>query len=78
MTRSPKRWRRLAPLTPLLLVLAACAHPGTRTAGTAAAECMALGPLTYSRSDTDETIRQIKAFDAAWRALCAPGKPADR
>jgi hypothetical protein len=62
----------------LLPALAACAHLETRTVGIAAPECAALGPLTYSQFDTDETIRQIKALDAAWRSLCAPGKAAGR
>lgn len=35
---------------------------------------MAFPRLTFSRlHDTDETIRQIKGYDAARDALCGPG-----
>jgi len=71
---SKKLSRRLAP--PLLapLMLGACAHPPTPTAATAEPDCTAFGPITYSKADTDETIRQIKAHDAAWRAMCGAGR----
>jgi len=32
--------------------------------------CTAYGPILWSRADTEETIRQAKAHNAAWRALC--------
>jgi hypothetical protein len=32
--------------------------------------CRAFGPITWSPSDTDETLRQIREHNAAWTALC--------
>jgi hypothetical protein len=61
----------------LPLILGACATHPTRTAGIAApakADCTAFGLISYSKADTDDTIRQIKAHDAAWRAMCGPTK----
>jgi len=33
--------------------------------------CRAFEPVTWSAHDTRETIRQIKAHNAAWQAVCA-------
>lgn len=78
MRRSAKRWPRPVRLTPLmLLILPGCADQ-TRTVATAAPECAAFPPLTYSKNDTDQTVRQIRSFDAARRALCAPEKAGGR
>lgn len=68
--------QRMLPVL-LPLVLGACASLRTQTAGTAApakADCTAFGLISYSKADTDDTIRQIKAHDAAWRAMCGPTK----
>jgi hypothetical protein len=32
--------------------------------------CAAFQPIRWSRRDTDETIRQAKEHNAAWKALC--------
>jgi hypothetical protein len=32
--------------------------------------CSAFEPIRYSRNDTDDTKRQIRAHNAAWDALC--------
>lgn len=61
--------QRMLPVL-LPLILTACASLPTRTAGTAKPDCAAFGLMTYSKADTDETIRQIKAHNAAWRAIC--------
>lgn len=67
--------RRLEPLPVLLpLILGACAHLRIPTAVTARPDCTAFGLITYAKADTDETIRQIKAHDAAWRAMCGAGR----
>lgn len=33
--------------------------------------CQVVEPIRYSRNDTTETIRQVRAHNAAWDALCA-------
>jgi hypothetical protein len=32
--------------------------------------CQAFEPIRYSRNDTAETVRQVRAHNAAWDALC--------
>lgn len=32
--------------------------------------CRAFEPIRYSRNDTTETIKQARAHNAAWNALC--------
>lgn len=32
--------------------------------------CAVFGPISWSLRDTDGTIREVKAHNAAWRALC--------
>jgi hypothetical protein len=68
----------------MLVTLCACATGRIPTAGTVPppprpepvdTACLAFGPITYSKADTDETIEQVRRFDAAWRALCAEGTP---
>jgi len=65
-----------------LVILAACAHR-TPTAATEpasapaprASACSAFARISFSRlHDTAETIRQVKAYDAARDALCGVGK----
>jgi hypothetical protein len=31
-----------------------------------------LEPIRWSKKDTDDTIRQAKEHNAAWKAICAP------
>ena len=33
--------------------------------------CKVFEVIRWSRSDTDETIRQVKAHNAVWKSLCA-------
>lgn len=36
--------------------------------------CVAFKPITFDRlKDTDETIREVKDYNAAWASLCAAG-----
>lgn len=73
---SPKR-KRLAMLLSVMLPLAAC---GTLTAsgGTdlppevdpVKVACEAFGPISWSSRDTDQTIREVKAHNAAYAAVC--------
>lgn len=56
-------------LTPLL-TLPGCVTT-TGSAGTDVVACAAFEPIRWSVKDTDETIRQVKGHNAAWRAVCA-------
>ena len=77
---SPKR-KRLALLLSVTLPLAAC-ESLTATGGTdlppevdpVKVACEAFGPISWSYRDTDETIREVKAHNAAWEALCQPNR----
>lgn len=65
---------RLLPLSGLLTLCltTACASP-PQTPVTSA--CTAFPRITFSRlKDTEETIRQVKAYDAGRDAICGKGK----
>lgn len=67
--------RAVLPLT-LLLILQGCATT-TGSVGTdalASSPCSAFEPIRWSAKDTDETIRQVKEHNAAWKAICAQPK----
>lgn len=32
--------------------------------------CRAFEPIRYSKKDTEETMRQVREYNAAWDALC--------
>lgn len=32
--------------------------------------CDAFSPITYSRTDTEETIQQVREHNARWTAIC--------
>lgn len=55
-------------LTASTLTLGACAT--TTGGGGTDVYCRASEPIRWSRSDTDETIRQAKAHNAAGAKLC--------
>lgn len=78
MRRSLRPSRLSASLTLVsLLTLTSCAsHPPTvATSPAPAMACAAFPRISYSRlHDTDETLRQVKAYDAARDALCGIGK----
>jgi hypothetical protein len=56
-------------LTPLS-ILPGCATT-TGSAGTDAVACSAFEPIRWSAKDTDETIRQVREHNAAWKAVCS-------
>lgn len=60
-------FKRLAPLA-LLLAPASC-QTMTPISGTEVS-CLSFEPIQYSRTDTEETRRQIVAHNAAWDSLC--------
>ncbi len=45
-----------------------CAEPAEKAVVDTA--CTAFEPVRYSRNDTEETKREIRAHNAAWDALC--------
>lgn len=58
----------------LSLTLAACAPPIPTPETKASVVCVAFKPITFDRlKDTDETIREVKDYNAAWVSLCAAG-----
>lgn len=69
-----KRIRRVLALGSVMLTLSACAtlmgsgatdpEPGADT------YCRIAKPITWSAQDTDQTIREVKAHNAAGVALC--------
>ncbi len=59
-------------LTPLL-ILPGCVTT-TDSAGTDTLACSAFEPIRWSAKDTDETIRQVKEHNAAWKAVCTQQK----
>lgn len=64
---------KLKPLAVLSMLLTALTLTGcATTTGSAVTEvaCTGLEPLTWSRRDTDETIRGVKRHNAKWRAIC--------
>ena len=64
---------RLSPHVALLAIampmLTGCATM-TATGGRTDVSCAAFEPIRWSRRDTDNTIRQAKEHNAAWKALC--------
>ena len=79
MPRSPRPSRLSASLTLLsLLTLTSCAHQAPTVATSApppATGCTAFPRISYSRkTDSDETIIEVKRYLAARDALCGVGK----
>ena len=50
------------------LILAACQT--TTPTSAIDSSCLAMEPITYSRSDTAATATQIRQHNAAYKALC--------
>lgn len=73
MNSTLKTWnaRRMLALMPiaLTLILSGCVTT-TDTAARVKAACAAWQPVTWSASDSDQTIREAKANNAAWKAYC--------
>jgi hypothetical protein len=55
---------------PLLTACATPPPPPIPTAGTAKPDCLAFSVLSYSKTDTPETVQEIRAHNAAYRVLC--------
>ncbi len=59
-------------LTPLL-ILPGCVMT-TGSVATDALACSIFEPIRWSAKDSDETIRQVREHNAAWKAACAGTK----
>ena len=57
----------------LLLILPGCVTT-TGSVGTDAVACSAFEPIRWSAKEINDTIRQVKEHNAAWRALCVRTK----
>lgn len=53
-----------------LVTLSGCATTTATVAPTDKVSCTVFGPRYWSVKDTDETIRDAKEYNAAWKALC--------
>lgn len=68
-------WRKLMPLA-LLLTLATPLAGCATTMGFSVpikfvdTSCKAFKPISWSKKDTDQTIREVKSHNAAYKALC--------
>ncbi len=60
---------RVALLLVPLPILTGCATT-TASVGTDAVACSAFEPIRWSKRDTEETIRQVKEHNAAWKTVC--------
>lgn len=54
-----------------LLAVVTCELPPPPVSD-AARFCKTARPITWSRADSEETRRQVKAHNAAWVKLCRP------
>lgn len=64
---------RLRLLPAMLLtssLLASCTTLGSGTSGYVDTSCSAFQPITYSKSDTPETVTEIRAHNRVFDALC--------
>lgn len=57
-----------------MLILTSCAGTtGTSAIDPSVVACEGFKPISWSSRDTDQTIREAKAHNAAWTALCGAG-----
>jgi hypothetical protein len=54
----------------LAIPLASCKTTGSGATDPALVACASYKPVYWSKSDTPETVSQIKEHNAAWKALC--------
>lgn len=66
---APGKLSRMRSPNPLL---AGCATTTAFVVLIESAACTAFQPIRWSAKDTDETIRQVKAHNVAWKAVCLP------
>ncbi len=57
-------------LLSMVLMLISCTTTGISGPDPNAVACRLFHSITWSEDDTRETIRQIKAHNAAWKAVC--------
>ena len=61
---------RLARHLTLLLIVILIPSCGTMTGSSVRTECETFKPIYWSSRDSFETVKQVKAHNAAWAALC--------
>lgn len=66
--RKPQKLFVPASVLAATLILAGCQT--TRTVATAEIACTTFSELSYSRQDTDPTVRGIRVHNARYGALC--------
>lgn len=59
---------RLVTMTMVLGAISACTT--TASVQTSRVACEAFRPITWSRTDTEETVAEVKGHNAAYMALC--------
>jgi len=72
-----QEWRSCMRLSKLTMLCAATLLLGGcwKTTGTGGTECLAWRPISWSRADTPQTITEVKANNAKWRAFCEGVRP---
>lgn len=68
---SPRRTKRARLLIGATLILAGCVTTtGSVATDPTTAICASFRPITWSSRDTDETIKQVKAHNSVYLAIC--------
>jgi len=67
---SSERRSMLAAWLATALILTSCQTTGTSGPDPELVACRSFEPVTWSATDTPKTIKQIKAHNAAWAAVC--------
>jgi len=70
MTISGKQTRLAFVLAGMLIMVGCTMTTGTSGPDPELVACRSFEPVTWSATDTPETIRQIKEHNAAWAAVC--------
>jgi hypothetical protein len=70
---SALRWLKPLGLMLMLLPLASCTTLG-RGISVVDTSCKAFRPITYSKTDTPETVTEVRAHNRVYDRLCPPEK----
>lgn len=68
---SASNWLKLLGVTLMLLPMAACAMNANGTKRLPVdTSCAAFRPITYSKTDSPETVKEVRAHNRVYDALC--------
>jgi len=68
---TPTSHRKPRKLVMLLALIACVGLTGcAKTMGSAGTECARWSPIYWSKTDTDDTIKQVKEHNAVYKRLC--------